>query len=1478
MSCKLYIDKYSDNSEVVTKLGDIHDRIIQNIEKTGYFKKEGNKYLLPRTGSIRYESAKDAINIINRQYGVPVVGINTKDEQHRAYVNVVNLVPGVTNDVEKLQMENESVDMPVEKDYNTTKILNGLSVKFGVQWTIDNKQDMLGRFDNGVVYINMTKVKPDTPFHEFAHPFEQTIKKQNYQLWKSLADRAKTFTYKGQNIMSYVAKLYPELSPNELQSEAIVTSIGLAATDPTGFKEQAPVKSFIRDFIDWVRSFFNQNNETVRNLSLNTTIRDLADMMLDDQKINLDNSAFSTAHQKTSMNTGEGIKTLKDLNQNIEIVEEPAVDPKAQNDSFYKRKDKSTKFERVTHFTTKTFSSESKREKLNKYSPAEWLTRKYYEKYNVKFTDQIKWEESGQMISYDDLLQIMQNKVTSDAKQGSLLHAKIESYINPSKELDAKIRTLMQETQTDANKYKWLSDSKVFEILRGLELNVGTDYENSPVADKIESELKITSDLMGIGSTIDMLAEHSNGAFSMYDFKTGEGLLKDYNSVDIMKYGELPDEDVFDNRLSHAKLELALRAVMIKEQKPDARFRQIAVVHLDKTTEPSVFEVSLHNYLQMIDQHFANTDPQKHEEMKKKGLFDANNYTSTTSTTEKIMNRPDMKDKTMGERADMIMQEVEQLYNKYKAKNKPIPDYINEQIAELTQAAYEMRGLSNSEAISDAKDMGTFEKWLGTYQDISNPTLQRFFSLVNGRKYKAQQEFIKSSNRNKQLVTKLTREHQFSKTSNLISPKALVYYTGDKNNPGLYDFMWERKEMNGVNGLYAAKYEASDVGKTITPTQYEYYKFFHETIKGATDAVMNQTAYNGLTKGQMMSFQYYDGFMPRIPMTLDEIIERHGYVSKEVGKKLYDKHLKLLEAERAGFLRNNAVGIPIKYVGSKAIVASDSFSANCEEMLSLYTQNMLQKQYLDPVYAFGKGTLTYLKTVVDPRTGEPTMTENIDFLNRTLEADLMGNKQDPKFLRKDIGIGGKKVNVGKVFRGANNVVSASTMWFSPVSAFFSGMNQMFLDLKRATVGSLVKNSDFSLNSYRKGWAIYLNEGILGKNNEFKDEVDLRAQSKIYKWSELMQFDTTVYKGSREKKGIVSAKARLLTQSTMFLPHSFSEEATLLSTMAAILSEKKVNTELDESGKWLKEIKQDGSFVYTDKKEDAMSFYDVYKQNKDTGELEYKGPERGKLATGEVITGLTSDEIARMKRVTQKLHGSYREDERSKIGQTVIGQWLMKFRKYIPVNLADNFAGLHKDFTLGKYEKLYNPDGSARVEDGQTLYEWQAQVNEGRMRVVSKVMVHYMSSVINKDNPAYKDYALKNLSDEQRKQLYDAAVALVMMGLSAILRHQFYDDDKDKDREGYKRWVRLEQDLIQIHPSELLRPLQSPLMQVNFIQKAFDSVCSYIWDSWNGGVVKTGKHAGMKHGEAFLRRYTPIWNLEAKMETLGEITGFSDPEE
>lgn len=176
----------------------------------------------------------------------------------------------------KYQKTNEDTTKPA---FKVKLLLDKLSARFNVPYrTIyDANSDTKGYYDtDGTVVINLAKVTGDTPFHEFAHPFILVLEQQNPALYQALANELQT-TKDGIQTLATVTRLYPELNNAQRTHEAIVQYIGKLAEQ----RYSKPASPFVR-FFNWLKSIFKKINIRMDELSIDTKLSDIAELMTDD--------------------------------------------------------------------------------------------------------------------------------------------------------------------------------------------------------------------------------------------------------------------------------------------------------------------------------------------------------------------------------------------------------------------------------------------------------------------------------------------------------------------------------------------------------------------------------------------------------------------------------------------------------------------------------------------------------------------------------------------------------------------------------------------------------------------------------------------------------------------------------------------------------------------------------------------------------------------------------------------------------------------------------------------------------------------------------------------------------------------------------------------------------------------------------------------------------------------------------------------
>jgi hypothetical protein len=141
-------------------------------------------------------------------------------------------------------------------------LIHKLEKRFGLKAEIisNPNAEWAGKFENGVPTLNLSYLKSDTPFHEFAHPFISIIKDTKPVLYKNL-EKQITDTVEGSIILDRVKEIYPDLSEKDQIEESIVQSIGEYAANSIEDKSFIQALNRLLEVIsDYIRSFLSSDS------------------------------------------------------------------------------------------------------------------------------------------------------------------------------------------------------------------------------------------------------------------------------------------------------------------------------------------------------------------------------------------------------------------------------------------------------------------------------------------------------------------------------------------------------------------------------------------------------------------------------------------------------------------------------------------------------------------------------------------------------------------------------------------------------------------------------------------------------------------------------------------------------------------------------------------------------------------------------------------------------------------------------------------------------------------------------------------------------------------------------------------------------------------------------------------------------------------------------------------------------------------
>ena len=140
----------------------------------------------------------------------------------------------------------------------------------------------------GIIYIVEGNMTPGAILHEYAHPLIQAIEKDNPKLFERLFYNLATYDV-GQQIIQEIESKYPELEGDtqRFKQEVIVTALERAALDKLSEieKNDPEFRNFISQLLYAIKQIIRKlvDKVNLKELSPNTTMDELADMLLDPQ-------------------------------------------------------------------------------------------------------------------------------------------------------------------------------------------------------------------------------------------------------------------------------------------------------------------------------------------------------------------------------------------------------------------------------------------------------------------------------------------------------------------------------------------------------------------------------------------------------------------------------------------------------------------------------------------------------------------------------------------------------------------------------------------------------------------------------------------------------------------------------------------------------------------------------------------------------------------------------------------------------------------------------------------------------------------------------------------------------------------------------------------------------------------------------------------------------------------------------------------
>ncbi|HAH26003.1 MAG TPA: hypothetical protein DCL77_19955 [Prolixibacteraceae bacterium] len=1317
------------------------------------------------------------------------------------------------------------------------KILDKLSNRTGISYELKTNEEMLvkfpgkekhGAFADNTVYINSDKVKEDTPFHEFIHPFVDLLETRNKEVFAGLVAEIKNPDNKrASEVLATVRRLYKSRSESEQIKEAIVTLAGQYAAALSS-SEKASFGGTLERFLKRLWA------------SISTYVKELIEkggMISADSlgKINGDTIQTITITELAAIfQQGEGAIDMGRLASNEShdsLIDD--IETKGKEATIVLNAD-GTEPDNYTLTTGGLIMRISS--VIEKF-----ITRKLRSKEKSMAQDMgdRKWGDlphdtlldtdvpNGNALSYDQYVERLEDIYEKSRIKGTLVHKMIQLAINPHlrSQLEAEVTQVNKKGLLKSWEYDWVeSIAPQLLIKYGVNLDATLPEEER---DKVKSEVTVFNEFVKWGGTIDMLVEHPDKLFSIVDWKSGMAFNNSF-FVALLKYGD-QIKAITDNPKERAKLQIALYAVLLKMNNPEMQFRSLQVGWVpnewDALKEDPTAHVEVDSYIPMIEQFFndpqalmeAGIDSDILSKVNKNGkLFLASEYSSYSSTSINDMIKQgktvdqikDIKERELigyQARIDASTEGIAALDRKVVKNGITVIDQRDTdryklliwQVAELEKD----KDIVLKGALDAKTDIGMFASVFGNAGDINNPLVRVWHTFRN--KWMA--------------VTTKEVQHKFNIFQYLLNPvmdematkqgftnwRQMGIMTG--NYKPMYSWAMKVDTRPGRNKIkrFITKHDGAAYTE-LSENQRKLLDYMNDTIASyfeGPDAYLKQGVMEVADKTGTKMYNHLEllnrysnasdkvdlfyGFMPKIAVTDEEMRFKLGggnslvgTFSKEYIAEQFKRSTSFYEENKYERWDVSKQALPIKFTGSMSIEESEDYSDNIELIFEHWIQAMEHKKNMDKVYAFGKGVQNVMLGAPEKEVLVKTAAFMDDILTKDIQGKLKQSKYTSKPLKwKDSRGVEREVSIDKLLLFLNKWASTVVMQFKPVTATGNAIQGMILEHRRAAVGSIAK-----LNGIDGNFVDYTLEDILEGEKRYA-ELAIDAASgklrtnKLYMLAKEFDYhpNASMYKHSRE---FISLRNRMFDASNQFILHSIGEEALAYIILGAQMSHMKL---------------ADGRSV--------LQAYEV-SEGAEHGEpiLKWTGGTRGYYLEGSgsyqtkvALQGLSSHEIYKMKRVYENQQGSYRREELAAIEVYAYGKTFNSLKRYLHRLLFVGLSSTKQDDQLGYYKKLMDN------HEGLPTYEWHARIVEGRYWLIGKAVLATFTA-----GNMYNEYRWKNLkrtNPEGYQAMVDAMLTAAFFA-STYLAYALMFQDTDDDDTTKKFWKRYFVD----NPTQLYNPL------------------------------------------------------------------------
>jgi hypothetical protein len=1288
----------------------------------------------------------------------------------------------------------------------------------------------------GKAYAVNGQVSELNLIHEvFGHPFLDMLQQEQFHVYSALVNEA----MRNEDLKALVAGEYPEeVHANGIFTEAGKKELILKALELDAANRLDEVKA--KGFVPFINRFWKaiKNWLGIRdNVILNSrsTIKDLTRILFGNTAANLQRYVPQELH---STMTGAKPQTAAAVKPARPATKAPEVAQRLQNEGtlngriifvrnsageerYIDTKEPNKKIIRSSEMVDRDLGRKPDIDRMHLATIKATKIFKNQGKKPENPDDTVTLAGGKTEYTFNQLKYKFIREVNDARDNGKMGHALIRREFQNSTEVMEEIKELMRPRMaTDGSneliasgvsnidkKFAYLypdPDDESNESGGINEFKRQLGYHDSDEESVVLTEHMVYDPEWNIAGRIDLTMVCSDGELVTADHKFGK--IDGGESPFIIKYADLEKMGAANaSRLNLSTLNMVLRNVMYKKKDASLKWKAMEIASFRSGLTPFKFmdTYELQHYLDILSKWSAANHPDTHQANVEKGIFEADNYWGETLETNKMVSRWQNSEKQ--DIADLVSNPDKALMN------------ITNQMININSQLKQIEGVSGQAKVEeklreDLKELTVLQlQWSGTRIDPHEITAlddDMPIKIIsdNYNQYDATQNMVVALKdiRNEQahkLTGRKSHRHQVKqalmdalKREKGISHRnildSMAYYKGD--GTGFWDFMWIEEEAQGdIEGKDVRIISKSDAKyKRLKSAEKAWIDYIHTEMERAYNtSVANREVLtaSGRKTTKAKALNLPDKWDPNnarvyVPMLEKEEAERDPrFVSaiKRLGKRIIFSFMK------TDFEMHNArhFGLPVKYLSaSDDMRAQKLYSLNGEHVFETFMEHMDHLELMEGVYATASGIRAMLMHYHNQ--GKYQYKNTIDYLENYILQHIEARKNFEditfgRFLKSDEAKA-RAVSVHKAIEQLRSITTFTTLSMQPVLAGLNTILISSINYKTAAeywIGSKFtkgkQEMQFTPKTMTQGYGDYLQlqKDIIAGTYE---------NNKLYHILREFKWTPDNYDFITREKSMGYVKHRGVDKSHLLFLHALAENMGNVSILSALLR----SMQIKAGNK-------------------TMSAYDAYTVDTVTDSttnikiktLGWKGGVRGYTETTvagtkqyKEITRLTSDEIDHFKKISARITGDYRQDERGAAEMNALWNMTKQFKRYMFRYFKNAFQGAKLDTTLGRYINSKETYIDPKTGSKEPILEWERTFTEGWMRTMFNGFMctlltfnlpglRQMSKRLNIDPAQFEKYKWKNLNDFQRQNVVKGISNFLFL-MASIFAIAGYDKDDD----------------------------------------------------------------------------------------------------